>query len=266
MTLRVAGLYVPGDRPDRFAKAAASGADLVVIDLEDAVAADAKTAARTAACAWAASHDPTDGVTIQIRVNAGDLDDLRAVAGLPPTVGLRLPKVEGVHDVDAAAALAPGRPVTALLESAGAVLCAAAIAAHPAVTEIALGESDLRSQLGGGEPVIDHARLAAVYAAGAAGIAPPMLSAYPAIADVDGLVSDTRRGREQGLVGRMAIHPSQIAPIAAVFRPSDAEVAWAREVISVVEPGGGVTRLADGQMVDAAMVGRARLLLDRARG
>ncbi|UUT34622.1 HpcH/HpaI aldolase/citrate lyase family protein [Microbacterium elymi] len=222
--------------------------------------------ARVAACAWAADHDPADGVTIQIRVNAGDIDDLRAVSALPPSVGLRLPKVEDVATVQTAAEIAPGRPIAALLESAGAVLSAVAIATHPAVTEIALGESDLRSELGGGQPVIDHARLTAVYAARAAGLVPPMLSAYPAIADLDGLVADTRRGAAQGLVGRMAVHPSQIAPIAAVFRPSDADLAWARDVVAAMGGGGGVRRLPDGQMIDAAMLGRARTLLDRAAG
>ncbi|MEQ6899319.1 CoA ester lyase [Microbacterium sp. KR10-403] len=260
------GLYVPGDRPERFDKAAASGADLVVIDLEDAVAHRAKAEARTRACAWAAQYAGPDRVALQIRVNAGDEDDLRAVAGLPADVGVRVPKVEGVSDIEVVARRAPGHPVIPLLETARGVLAAAEIAAHPAVAELALGENDLRSELGGGDPVIDHARVAIVYAARAADLPAPMLSAYPAIADIEGLMADTRRGAAFGLFGRMAVHPTQIPAIASVFRPSAADQAWAREVVAAVDAEGGVTRLADGQMVDAAMLGRARRIISRVGG
>ncbi len=253
------GLYVPGDRPDRFGKAVASGADLVVLDLEDAVAPAAKAEARSTVTRWLAEHAADTGVVLQVRVNAGDEDDLRAVAGLDPRIGVRLPKVEGPRSLDRVAALAPDRPVTALLESPLAVLHAAEIAAHPTTSAIAIGESDLRSAIGGGRPVIDHARLVAVYAAGAAGLPAPMLAVHPALTDTAGLVEDTERGRDLGLFGRMAAHPAQLATIAALFRPSAADVAWAEEVLSA-EPG-GVRRTADGGMVDPAMAGRARRIL-----
>ncbi|MDR6868117.1 citrate lyase subunit beta/citryl-CoA lyase [Microbacterium resistens] len=257
------GLYVPGDRPDRFAKAAASGAELVVLDLEDAVAPERKAQAREEVIAWLATRTGDGDPAFQVRVNAGDDDDLRAVATLPTRIGVRLPKVDAVSTVAAAALLAPGRSLVALLENARGVLRAAEIAAHPAVSALALGESDLRSELGGGDPVLDHARLSALFAARAAGLPAPMASVYPAFRDIDGLLADTRRAASLGLYGRMAAHPTQLAPIAAVFRPSVAEVAWAHAVEAALASG-GVQTLPDGEMVDPAMAGRARAILRHA--
>ncbi|BDZ46310.1 HpcH/HpaI aldolase/citrate lyase family protein [Naasia aerilata] len=215
----ITGLYVPGDRPDRFEKAVASGAQLVIVDLEDAVAPNSKRAARQAVVDWLARGGP-EGVTVQVRVNVGNADDLAALAALPATVQLRLPKVEAPDDVDAAVALAGERPVTALLESAAGIEAAAAIARHSAVTLLGFGQSDLVSELGSSaEPVLDYARARILFASAAAGLPAPMLPAYPGIRDLDGLRRDTERGRDQGWVGRVAVHPSQLAPIAEVFRP-----------------------------------------------
>ncbi|QYM64321.1 CoA ester lyase [Microbacterium sp. Se5.02b] len=227
------GLYVPGDRPDRFLSAEESGADLVVFDLEDAVSPERKSAAREAVVEWLRDGRRA-AAAAQVRVNAGSDADLRAVADLAPDIGVRLPKVETVADLDRAAARVPGRPVVALLESARGVVNAAAIAAHPAVVALALGESDLRSELGGGEPVIAHARLSMLFAARAAGLPAPMAAVYPAIRDLEGLAEDTRRASELGLIGRMAVHPLQLAVIAAAFAPSDDDIAWAREVVAAL--------------------------------
>jgi citrate lyase subunit beta/citryl-CoA lyase len=253
------GLYVPGDRPDRFRSAEESGADLVVFDLEDAVAPERKSAARDAVVEWL--RDGRRGsAAVQVRVNAGDERDLQAVSALAPEIGIRLPKVEDVADLDQAVALAPGRPLIALLESARGVVNAVAIAEHPAVVALALGESDLRSEVGGGEQVITHARLSMLFAARAAGLPAPMGSVYPAIRDLEGLADDTRHAADLGLFGRMAAHPLQLAVIAAVFAPTATDIAWAREVLSALQ-GGGVMTLASGEMVDPAMRGRAEQIL-----
>ncbi|HEX2133556.1 MAG TPA: CoA ester lyase [Actinophytocola sp.] len=256
----ITGLYVPGDRPDRFAKAVATGADLVVLDLEDAVAPDRKAFAREAVVSWLA--ETTARCVLQVRVNDGDRDDLAALRGLTG-FEVRLPKVESPDRVDEVVAALPGVPVTALVESALGVEHAALIAGHPAVTRLGLGESDLASELGtDAEPVLDHARVRLLYAARAAGLPAPMLSVHPAIADLAGLRADTERGRRLGWVGRMAVHPSQLPVIAEVFRPSEAERRWADEVLAAVGAG-GVATLANGEMVDPAMLGRARAILDR---
>jgi citrate lyase subunit beta/citryl-CoA lyase len=258
----ITGLYVPGDRPERFDKAVATGADLVILDLEDAVAPGRKAFARDAVTAWLAGTDA--GCVLQVRVNANNADDLAALHGLTG-FEVRLPKVESLAQVDQVVAALPGVPVTALVESAFGVEHAADLATHPAVTRLGLGESDLASELGTRtDAVLDHARVRLLYAARAAALPAPMLSAYPAIRDLAGLRADTERGRELGWVGRVAIHPTQLPVIAEVFLPSEEERRWATEVLAAGS--GGVSTLASGEMVDPAMLGRARAILARFDG
>ncbi|PWD50837.1 CoA ester lyase [Serinibacter arcticus] len=281
----VTGLYVPGSRPDRFDKALATGTELLILDLEDAVAPEAKEDALDAVVAWVralleSDGDADDGVVgaatppvLQVRVNAAGTPwhdaDLAALADLPPAVEIRLPKVETTGELDAVARAVGHHPVTPILETARGVEHAVAIAAHDAVTRLALGESDLRSDLGTGagpdaEPAITYARIRLLFAARAAGLDAPMLSAYPAIRDLDGLRADTARGRALGASGRVAIHPSQLPVIAEVFAPAEDEVAWATAVVTALDASrGAVTRLPDGAMVDPAMRGRATRILRR---
>lgn len=267
----LSALYVPGDRPERFAKAAASGADPIVIDLEDAVVAGHKAAAREHVAAWltAAPHL----VRTEVRVNgdpAWASDDLDALRGMGSLAGVRLPKVESAADVRAAVELLqPGRStgVTALLESARGVEAAYEIAmADPHVTAIALGESDLASDLGTqDEEALGWARSRVVVAARAAGLPAPLMSVYPHVADLDGLDRSCRGGRSLGMVGRSAIHPRQIPVIVAAFSPTQDECDRASQVLAAVraaqETGRGVVALPDGRMVDPAMTGRARSTL-----
>lgn len=255
----ISALYVPGDRPDRFDKAAASGADIVILDLEDAVADRSKGEALDNIVSWLASPPRT---AVQVRVNPGAAHEIRAIRATGAAVGLRIPKVDDALKLDAIGYLADGLPLTALIESARGLEAAASIAAHSAVHEIALGESDLASDLGStAELVRDHMRMRLLIAARSAGLDPPMLSAYPAIQDLEGLRADTERGRALGLHGRVAVHPKQIPVIKEVFAPSDEDRAWARAVIKALRQG-GVATLPDGQMVDPAMLGRARSLLE----
>jgi len=260
MTTLITGLYVPGDRPERFDKAVATGAQLVILDLEDAVAPSGKAHARLTVASWLRSRVPDDTV-IQVRINAGEPLDLEALAAVDAPFEIRVPKVETLSDLDVVAAALPGHPLTALFETARGVENALVAAAHPAVTRLALGESDLASDLGTGAPsAMDYARMRVLFAARAAGLPAPMLSAYPGIRDLDGLRADTARGRDLGWVGRTAIHPSQLPVIADVFRPDPEQVAWARSVLAATADG-GVSTLANGDMVDGAMVGRARSIL-----
>ncbi|MGG7509273.1 HpcH/HpaI aldolase/citrate lyase family protein [Plantibacter sp. YIM 135249] len=264
----VTGLYVPGSRPDRFGAAASSGADLVILDLEDAVAPTDKAVARGNVVRWLEALPADDpvlaaSIVLQVRVNVDPRADLDSLAHVVTPFEIRLPKVESVEQLDRAAERAGGRPITALLESALGVERAVDIAAHPSVTRLALGESDLRSELGTAAPeVIDYARVRLLYAAVAAGLPAPMLSAYPAIRDVDGLFADTVRGRGLGWFGRTAIHPTQLPVIARAFAPDAAELVWAEAVLAALTDG-GVAVLSTGEMVDAAMLGRARSILRR---
>ena len=256
----VTALYVPGDRPDRFDKAAASGAQLVIVDLEDAVAPERKAPARDEAVRWIGSR-PHDRVRIDVRVNAGSHDDLAAVAGLDAEVGVLLPKVESPADIESAAAIVGRRPISVLVETARGVEALVAIAGHPAASSVALGEADLASDLGSRDPVVlDWVRVRLLVAVRAAGLPAPMMSVYPAIPDLDGLRADTERCRAMGFVGRTAVHPSQLPVIAAAFRPSADEVTWAQHVLEVTAAG-GVGRLPSGEMVDPAMRGRAETIV-----
>jgi citrate lyase subunit beta/citryl-CoA lyase len=251
-------LYVPGDRPDRFAKAVASGADAVILDLEDAVPPTRKAYARTAVAEFlAGAHE------VPVYVRIASTEDLPAASG---AAGIRLPKVESAEQVRVVAALTETE-LHPLVESALGVEQAYAIAtAHPAVASIGLGEADLRSDLG----VTDEAGLAwprgrLVVAARAAGLPPPAMSVYPDVSDVDGLDASCRLGRRQGLLGRAAIHPRQLPVIEAAFRPSPEEVARAEALLAgLAESGDGPLLLPDGRFADRAMLGEARRLVDLA--
>ncbi|MBC9821033.1 CoA ester lyase [Terrabacter sp. MAHUQ-38] len=263
-------LYVPGDREDRIPKAFASGADVVVIDLEDAVAQDVKDAARRAAQRAAAGAT----TPCQVRVNALGSRwaeaDLGMVAALPPHVGVRVPKCEQPADVvDIAEAVGP-RPLHLLVESARGLEAAHDLArAHGQVATIGLGEADLRADLGvADERGLLFARSRVVVAAAAAGLEPPSMSVFTDVRALDALRQSCIEGRRLGLVGRAAIHPVQLPVIEDVFAPSAVEIARAREVVEAAatgaDSGRGAVALADGRFVDEAVVRQARRLLARA--
>ncbi|MFB9903987.1 HpcH/HpaI aldolase/citrate lyase family protein [Allokutzneria oryzae] len=260
-------LYVPADRPDRVVKAFASGADVVIVDLEDAVAPDRKSYARDAAKDLLSDPAP---VPVQVRVNALDgplaAADVAAVAGLPGVSGLRLPKVTGPEQVRRVAELAEDLALCPLLESALGVELAFDIArAHPAVSGVALGEADLSADLGvppqSTEDGLAWARGRVVVAARAAGLPPPAQSVYPNVRDLEGLRRSCERGRALGFLGRTAIHPAQLETIADAYRPTEAELARAREIVVAAVTDAGALALPDGRFVDAALVEGARRTL-----
>ncbi|PDQ36420.1 MAG: hypothetical protein B5766_00935 [Candidatus Lumbricidophila eiseniae] len=263
----VTGLYVPGDRPDRFERAAQSGADLIIFDLEDSVAATRKNAALDNVMAWLTQRaawlsENRDAPDVEVRVNANADHEVETLAAVPASFGLRVPKVHDPSALDRIAELCGGRAVTALIESAVGIEHAARTAAHPSVARLALGESDLASELGSREPeVMDYVRARVLVAALACGLPAPMLSVYPDTHNLDGLRADTERGKRGGWWGRVAIHPVQIPLIRSVFAPSEQEREWARSVVSAVADG-GVTTLDNGEMVDSAMLGRAHRILE----
>ena len=259
-------LYVPANRPDRFAKAVAAGPDLVVFDLEDAVPVDDKVDARGWAIAWIAANAAG---AVEVRVNAPGTpwieDDLAAVAALPQ-IRIRVPKVESAGDVHSILEQVPKARITALIESPLGLERAFEIAsADPRVVAIALGEADLSSALGvDGAAGLAWARGRLVSASRAAGLGAPMMSVYPRVNDPDGLRQTSLEGRALGFVGRTAIHPRQLATIVECFTPTAVQVAEAEALLAAVDKAGvsdgGVIVLPDGRMVDPAMVGRAREL------
>ncbi|MER6406790.1 CoA ester lyase [Streptomyces viridosporus] len=266
-------LYAPGDRPTVVAKALACGADVVVIDLEDAVAPDRKAYARAATAELL--HDPQP-VPVHVRVNApggpwGEAD-LAAVVPAPGLSGLRLPKVSSPAEVvrvarRAVSAHGGALPLYALLESALGIERAHAVAtAHPSLRGIAIGEADLRADLGlQGDAGLDWSRSRVVVAARAAGLAPPTQSVHPDIRDLEGLLASCTHGRALGFLGRAAIHPRQLPVIERAYLPGEEEIERAEAIVKAAAAERGAQALPDGRFVDAAAVAEARRTLSLAR-
>ncbi|MGI5442678.1 HpcH/HpaI aldolase/citrate lyase family protein [Streptomyces shenzhenensis] len=259
-------LYVPGDRPHVVAKALACGADVVVIDLEDAVAPDRKEYARAATVDLLSEPQP---VRVHVRVNGTEgpwaAADLRATAGLPGVSGVRLPKVTSADEV-VRAAEATGHRLYALLETALGIEHAHAIAAaHPALRGISLGEADLRADLGVRDDAgLDWCRSRVVVAARAAGLAPPPQSVHPDIRDLAGLAASCAHGRDLGFLGRAAIHPRQLPIIERAYLPTEAELEQAETIVKAATTERGAQALPDGRFIDAAVVAAARRTLSLA--
>ncbi|WP_281689440.1 HpcH/HpaI aldolase/citrate lyase family protein [Pseudonocardia thermophila] len=278
-------LYVPGHRADRHEKALVSGADDVIVDLEDAVPADAKDEARRA-CAALLAGGPSSGARVWARVNAHPAhlaDDLAAVVS-PALTGIWVPKAEPalLAEVDErltalerAAGLAEGSTaVIALIETAVGVLHAEEVGRSPRVVRLGIGEADLAGEL---RLQPDHEanqlygiRLAVVLASAAAGLAPPVGPVEIAVRDEERLRVSTTRLLRQGFRARTALHPRQIPVINEVFTPTAEEVAEARELLAVLDEAqrrGQATAVdAKGRLVDPAVVRGAQEILDRYAG
>lgn len=258
-------LYAPADRPDLVVKALASTADVVIIDLEDAVAPAHKQSARDALAGMLSSHPRR---RVQVRVNAIETPwgalDLAAVADLETHIGVRIPKVGSPTDVDEVARIVGARHLHLLLETARGIEAAYDIArADARVASVGLGEADLRSDLGvDGDDALAYARSRLVIAARAAGLPAPSMSVYPNVRDDIGLARSCAIGRSLGFLGRTAIHPRQLPVIVAAFAPTDADLARARLVLGAMRDarhaGSGTVVLPDGTFLDVAMVERAR--------
>jgi citrate lyase subunit beta/citryl-CoA lyase len=261
-------LFCPGDRPDRYAKAAAA-ADTVILDLEDAVAADAKDTARDAVVR---GLHTLDADTVMVRVNAPGTPwhraDVAALAAFPEVV-VMLPMAERPEDVEA---LAP-HPVVALCETARGVLQAPGIAASSTCVGLMWGSEDLVADLGGRSgrapdgtyrPAVEEARTRILYAARAAGVL-PVDTVLVDIDDLDLLAADSAAAVAAGYAAKSCIHPKQVAVVRAAFRPSASEVVWAEDVLTASAGQGGVFRFR-GRMVDAPVLAHAREVLRQAGG
>lgn len=257
-------LFVPADRPERFAKACAAGTDSVIIDLEDAVPAQSKVAVRRIP-QGALPAERT--AKLYLRVNGTDTpwyaDDV-AFARSTGFDGVILPKTESAAQIEALrAALAQGQQVMALVESL-AGLAAITEIAH-AADRIAFGSIDFALDLrcAHTQTALLYARSAIVMAARLAGKPAPIDGVTTATNDPAITAGDAAHGRDLGFGGKLLIHPGQIAPARAAFRPTQAEVGWAQRVITASADGTTIT--VDGAMVDAPVVARATRILERER-
>jgi len=258
-------LFCPADRPERYAKAL-QRADAVILDLEDAVAADRKDVARQSLV-----DNPLDPERTIVRVNAYHTDDLGAdLAALRRTAYryVMLPKSSDLVDFDALTDFA----VIALCETAEGVLSAPRVARAAPVVALMWGAEDLVASMGGTSsrgpdgryrPAIAHARAMVAFAAAAAGRA--MIDAVRLdIADLDGLAEEARDAAALGFAATACIHPSQVEVIREAYRPAPADVERARALLAAAQQAGGGVFTFEGRMVDGPVLRHAESLVRRA--
>jgi citrate lyase subunit beta / citryl-CoA lyase len=256
-------LFVPGNRPERFAKALAAGAHAVIVDLEDAVPPAQKDAARAAVAHWLSAAQP-----VLVRVNAVGTpwfdDDIRVCEG-PGVAGVVLPKAESA-DAIAAIRLRVGErtPVLPLIETARGLWDSLGVARAAGVARLIFGSIDFQADVGITDDELVHARSQLVLASRVAEIAAPVDGVTTAIDDVEALRRDTLRARSLGFGAKLCIHPKQIAAVNEAFRPSEAQIAWARRVVEADAAANGAAVAVDGKMVDRPVLLKARAILSEA--
>jgi len=272
-------LFSPGDQPELMRKAPSAGADVVVFDLEDAVAPGQKAEARAAVSDVLTDPEFAPDCEVCVRVNpvgSGAGADVEAVlAGGGAADSVMLPKAADSEDVETLGRLLTEEdaqaPVLALVESAKGVLNAQEIAVAGPTDALVFGAEDLSADIGAtrtdeGTEVL-HAREHVVLAASAAGV-DAIDTVYTDIEDTEGLAEETRFAAGLGFDGKMAIHPAQVDPINDAYTPAPEEVEWAERVLAAKEEadeaGRGVFRV-DGEMIDAPLIAQAERVLERAR-
>ena len=252
-------LFVPGDRPDRFAKAAASGADALILDLEDSVVPARRAEARAAVAAYLAQEQP---VARFVRINPLDSafidDDLAALADARPD-GLVLPKAQGADDIARLYKRLPLPILPVATETPAAVFALGSyVQATGRLAGITWGAEDLPAAIGASTAreadgsYTDPYRVArslTLFAAHAAGV-PAIETVFPDFRDLDALAAYAARGRRDGFTGMLAIHPTQVPVINAAFSPGEAELAHARAVVSSVRGGARGGRVTAGRPDD----------------
>jgi len=268
MSTRIARsyLYVPGNRPDRFDKACAAGADAVIVDLEDAVPAAEKTSARAAVTSWL-----SPARAVLVRINAVDTEwfeaDLAAcdAAGV---IGVVLPKAEKIGDAVVSLCRRRSVALLPLIETAVGMAQASAVASTSCVQRLLFGTIDFQLELGidgdGDELLAFRSQL--VLASRLAGIQAPVDGPCTSWDDADLVTADARRARRLGFGGKLCIHPKQIASVNAAFSPSEAEVAWARKIVDAAKRSGGAAVAVDGKMIDRPVILKAERTLREAGG
>lgn len=255
-------LFVPGNRPDRFDKALASGADKVILDLEDAVPPDQKVQARKNVAEYLSSEN-----SICLRINSTDSDwfnedlELCSLAGVD---SIMLPKVEFMDQINQVTSKVGGeKPILPFIESALGYWNIREVADAHRVQRLVFGTLDFILDLGmdaqGDE--LNTIRLQMVLVSRLANIAPPIEGVSMDIKDIDTLRNDTLRARRLGFGAKLCIHPSQVTEVNTCFTYSKAEIEWARKVVAAAEKSKGAVISLDGKMIDKPVIERARAIL-----
>ena len=268
-------LFVPANRPERYAKALASGADAVIVDLEDAIAPADKLLARQTLVQAIDNLTTAHRARLLVRINASgtpwQTDDLVALRGVMAKglAALMVPKAESPHTLaQVAGVVGPTCTLVPLIESVAGLDAVNALAACPQVLRLAFGHLDFQADTGmscdAHEAELVPVRLALVFASRRAGLAAPVDGISPDTHDTARLTLETMRSRRGGFAGKLCIHPAQVASINAAFSPSAAELEWAERVQAAFDAAGGGVFSLDGRMVDAPVLLLARRTLTQA--
>lgn len=251
-------LFVPGDRPDRFAKAWDSRADVVILDLEDAVSVERKTAAREHVAAWLREDRPA-----WVRCNAADTpwfeEDLR-LAQRPGLAGFVVPKAQNMPEALRRAVADHRIGWIPLVETAVGMDQAPVLARHPGVVRLAFGTLDFQLDLGieGDDEALHCFRSKLVLASRLGGCASPIDGVTVALDDDARLHGDALRARRFGFGAKLCIHPRQVPAVHAAFEPTADERAWAQRVLDATRASNGAAVAVDGRMVDRPVWLRAQ--------
>jgi len=260
-------LFVPASRPERIAKALSTAADVVIVDLEDAVAPADKPSARQALLAWL---DANPDECVIVRINAAGTawheEDLAACCH-QRIAGVMLPKADSAAQVAHAFGVS-GKPVLSIVETGLGLEALTDIARAPGSARLVFGKLDLAVEL---DLVPDESdpeelvflpwRAALVLASQRAGLPAPVDGVFTGIGDEAALAIYARRARRHGFGGQLLIHPSQVTGAATAFTPSSKDIDWAWSVRRAAEAAGGGAAVVDGRMIDAPVIARAERIL-----
>lgn len=260
-------LFVPGNRPERFVKALDSGADAIIIDLEDAVAAEEKATARTALMQTAFSRS---NVLVYVRINAVDTpwfaDDLKVLrhAGI---CGVFLPKAEHAEEI-ARVYAHTACCVIPIIETAMGLCHAQEIARASGVERLAFGSIDFQLDLNcdGSELALLYARSQLVVVSRWAGLLAPIDGVTLAMNDESRVVADARHAKSLGMGGKLCIHPRQVGAVNAAWQPTPEEMIWARKVLAAGDAAGANAVAVDGVMIDRPLLLKAQRIISRSQG
>lgn len=257
-------LFVPGNRPERFDKALAAGADAVIIDLEDAVQPAQKTTARHAIAAWLTPTRP-----VLLRINSSESEWFREDIELckqSGVAGIVLPKAEFPEHLQQLAAACPGLALLPLVETAQGFYNALPLARCTGVQRLLFGSIDFQLDLDieGDDDALLYFRSQLVGLSRLAGIQPPVDGVTTALDDPAQLQSDTQRARRLGFGAKLCIHPAQVVAVNHHFSPSHEEQAWAKRVLAAAEAAQGAAVALDGKMVDRPVILRAQKIAAQA--
>jgi citrate lyase subunit beta / citryl-CoA lyase len=254
-------LFVPGSRADRFDKAAATDAHVIICDLEDAVDPESKGLARDAVASYLAG-----GADVVVRINAEATrwyeQDVAALAGIPNLVGVMIPKAEDVRSLTELRNLLGGNtPLIPLIETAVGIDQAKELARLEGVDRLAFGSLDYALDINAAhtDQSLLHARSALVLASRLADKPPPVDGVTTALSDPRPTRTDAKAARSLGFGGKLCIHPAQVAAVNDAFMPTPVEIAWALQVVERAVTS-GAARL-DGVMIDRPVIERARRML-----